>query len=145
MPQQKLMNMDNVRDQLQLTNMKKIEAEGFCPFCPEHMEKYHTPPILKRGNFWYVTPNMYPYPNSVHHFLFITNEHIENSTKLSSEAWGELQELQNWVIQEHGIEHGTFLMRSGDMSKTGSTVMHLHAQLIVGSGDDEKPVMTRVG
>jgi len=30
------------------------------------------------------------------------------------------------------------------MSKTGATVLHLHAQLVAGS-DPEKPVITRVG
>lgn len=139
------MNIDNARDALQIENMKKIEAEGFCPFCPEHMEKYHTPPILKIGTYWYVTPNMYPYKNAVHHFLFITNKHITDSKDLSPEAWAELQNHISWAMNEHQITNGTLLMRSGDMSKTGSTVLHLHAQLIVGSGKAEEPVMTRVG
>ena len=145
MADEQLLNFDNARDPVQVANMKKIEAEGFCPFCPEHMEKYHTPPILKRAEYWYVTPNMYPYENALHHFLFITNEHLSNSNELSKEAWLELQELTNWVITEYQIEAGTFLMRSGDMSKTGSSVLHLHGQLVVGTGDAEKPVMTRVG
>lgn len=145
MSTQKLMNMDNVRDELQLENMKKIEAEGFCPFCPEHMKKYHTPPILRTGTYWYVTPNMYPYKNAEHHFLFVTNEHITNSKDLSPLCWAELQEHLNWVMKEYGIGNGTLLMRSGDMSKTGSTVLHLHAQLVVGNGNPDTPVMTRVG
>ena len=139
------MNLDNARTALQIENMKKIEAEGFCPFCPENMQKYHTPPILKTGAYWYVTPNMYPYENSTHHFLFVTNEHISDSRKLLPEAWAELQALQNWVMAEHQITHGTLLMRSGDMSKTGSSVLHLHAQLVVSSGNPEKPDTTRIG
>lgn len=139
-----LMNIDNARNPLQIENMKKIEAEGFCPFCPEHMEKYHTPPILKRSKYWYVTPNMYPYENTSYQFLFVTNEHLSNSEDLSPGAWAELQEHVRWTLKEHDIEGGTLIMRSGDMKKTGSTVLHLHAQLIVGSHPD-KPVMTRVG
>ena len=124
--------------------MKKIAQEGFCPFCPEHMGKYHTPPIVKVGAHWYVTPNMYPYENTLHHLLIITNEHMADSKDLSPQAWAELQEHLNWAMQEYGIEGGTLLMRSGDMSKTGSSVLHLHAQLIVGS-DKDRPVITRVG
>lgn len=145
MSDQPLLNLDNARTALQIENMKKIEAEGFCPFCPENMQKYHTPPILKTGEHWYVTPNMYPYENATHHFLFVTNTHISDSRELPPEAWAELQILQNWVMAEHQITHGTLLMRSGDMSKTGSSVLHLHAQLVVGSGDPEKPVTTRIG
>jgi len=144
MSEDKLLNIDNARTALQIENMKKIEAEGFCPFCPEHMEKYHTPPILKSAKHWYVTMNMYPYENALHHFLFITNEHMSNSKNLSAEAWKELQEHVNWVMKEYDIDGGTLLMRSGDMNKTGSTVLHLHAQFIVGA-DKNTPVMTRVG
>lgn len=145
MAQEPLMNIGNARKPLQKQNMEKIAAEGFCPFCPEHVKKYHEPPILKTGAHWYVTPNMYPYDNTKHHFLFITNEHITDTSELSSLAWIELQELIQWLIKEQGIDSGTLLMRSGDMEKTGATVMHLHAQFIVGTGDASKPVLARVG
>ncbi len=144
MTDEKLMEIENARDPLQIENMKKIAEEGFCPFCPEHMKKYHTPPIIKTGTYWYVTPNMYPYENTLHHILIITNEHIANSKDLSPKAWAELQEHLNWAMKEYNIEGGTLLMRSGNMSKTGSSVLHLHAQLIGGS-DKDKPVITRVG
>lgn len=145
MANEPLMNIGNARKPLQRENMEKIQAEGFCPFCPEHMQKYHTPPILKTGAHWYVTPNMYPYDNTKHHFLFVTNEHLTNTSELAPEAWAEIQEHIAWLYKEYNIDGGTFLMRSGDMEKNGATVLHLHAQLIVGSGDKERPVLARVG
>ena len=90
MAEEPLMNIGNARTALQIENMKKIEQEGFCPFCPENMKKYHTPPILKTGTHWYVTPNMYPYDNTKHHFLFVTNEHITNTKDLSPAAYTPL-------------------------------------------------------
>jgi diadenosine tetraphosphate (Ap4A) HIT family hydrolase len=138
-----LLNIQNARNPLQIENMQKIAAEGFCPFCPEHMEKYHTPPILRRSRYWFVTPNMYPYEHSVTHLLFVTNRHISNSLELTVEEWADLQDNLKTVMTELNITHGTLLMRSGDMSKTGSTVLHLHAQLVVGDGTN--PVITRVG
>jgi len=141
----KLMNIDNARDALQIENMKKIEAEGFCPFCPENMEKYHTPPILKTGKYWYVTPNMYPYENTKHHFLFVTTQHLTNTTEVTAEAWTELHEHVEWLITEYKIESSTLLMRSGDMEKNGATVAHLHAQFVVGTGDKNKQVLVRIG
>ncbi len=143
MQDESLLNIQNARNPLQIKNMQKIEAEGICPFCPEHMEKYHTPPILRRGTHWYVTPNMYPYEHSIDHILFVTNRHVSNSFELSTDEWQELQQHINWAMQERGLTHGTLVMRSGDMSKTGSTVLHLHAQLVVGDGTN--PVITRVG
>jgi diadenosine tetraphosphate (Ap4A) HIT family hydrolase len=144
MAQEPLMNIGNARTELQVENMKKIEAEGFCPFCPENIEKYHTPPILRTKTHWYVTPNMYPYDNTKHHFLFITTAHITDTKELTAEAWAELGEHISWIIETYQIPNGTLLMRSGDMTKTGATVMHLHAQFIVGESKD-KPVMARVG
>lgn len=140
-----LMNIENARKPLQVENMKKIAAEGFCPFCPEHMQKYHEPPILKTGEHWYVTPNMYPYDNTIHHFLFITNEHLTDTKELSQAAWAELQEHITWLSKEYDIDGGTFLMRAGDMERNGATVLHLHAQFIVGKGDKDNPVLARVG
>lgn len=141
---QSLMNFKNVRNPVQMENMKRISEDGVCPFCPEYLKKYHTPPILKKGQFWTVTPNMYPYENTSHHFLFIVHEHISDSSELTPAMWSELQELIHWLIHEHAIDSGTFLMRSGDMSKTGGTVQHLHAQFVSGA-DPEKPVLIRVG
>lgn len=138
------LNIQNARVPLQAKNMERIEADGVCPFCIEHLKKYHIPPVVYDGNHWIVTPNMYPYENTAHHFLFITKKHIVNTDELSSEAWNELQVLTRWLIEAYGITSGTLLMRSGDMSKTGATVLHLHAQFIVGA-DPEKPVFTRVG
>lgn len=138
------MNLENARSPLQRENMQKIAEEGFCPFCPEHLKKYHEPPIVKQGVHWTVTPNMYPYENTGHQFLFITHEHITDSKDVTAEMWGELQEMVSWTMREYLIDAGTLLMRSGNMKKTGATVMHLHAQLIVGK-DPQKPVITRVG
>jgi len=138
-----LMNITNARRPLQIENMKKIAEGGFCPFCPEHMKKHHEPPILKTGEHWYVTPNMYPYEHTAHHFLIVTNEHLTDTRDISAEAWVELRELHNWITGEYDIEDNTLVLRSGT-SKTGATVLHLHAQIIVGS-DPDKPVITRVG
>lgn len=138
------MNIENAREPLQVSNMKRIAEDGVCPFCPEHLAKYHVPPIVNEGTYWLVTPNMYPYENTAHHFLFITKEHLTDSQKLSPEAWNELQTLSKWVIETYAISSGTLLMRSGNMNKTGATVLHLHAQFIVGN-DPTKPVITRVG
>ncbi len=138
------MNIENARVPLQVTNMNRIAEDGVCPFCPEHLKKYHVPPIVREGEYWLVTPNMYPYENTKHHYLFITKSHITNSKELSPEAWNELQNLTKWLIETYSIESGTLLMRSGDMSKTGATVLHLHVQFVVGS-DPSKPVITRVG
>lgn len=141
----KLVRVENGgRSQAYVEILTKINEDAVCPFCPEHLENYHKPPILKRGTYWTVTPNMYPYENTAHQFLFIVNEHITDSKNLTSDMWAELHTLIQWVITEYKITSGTLIMRSGDMSKTGATVFHLHAQFVVAE-DPTKPVLARVG
>lgn len=124
--------------------LTQIQKDAVCPFCTEHLKKYHKNPILKESDFWIVTTNMYPYENTSHHILFIVRRHIINTKDLTKEEWSELQTLTQWVMDELNITNGTFMLRSGDMSKTGASVKHLHAQFVVGS-DPHKPVITRVG
>ena len=139
-----LMNHANARKEEQRAVMAQIEADGVCSFCPEHMPKYHKHPIEKTGAHWYVTKNAWPYDNTAFHFLIVTNEHITDSSELTPEAWLELHELQKWIVETNGIQNGTLLLRTGDMNKTGSSVLHLHAHFIV-AADASVPVITRVG
>ena len=86
MKKQKLLDLSNARQAEQLAKMKKIIAEGVCPFCPKYLAKYHDFPIEKSGKFWSVTKNDYPYDGSALHYLFIyknsvfkpIHQHIEN-------------------------------------------------------------------
>jgi ATP adenylyltransferase len=125
----------------------KIGEDKVCPFCPEHLAKYHTNPILKTGEYWLVTDNLYPYSGAKHHVLFIHRSHIENATELSGAAWQELREHITWVVRERKIPGGSFLLRFGDTGYTGASVAHLHANLVSADGEDaaRKPITTRIG
>lgn len=118
--------------------LKKIESDKVCPFCANNLLNYHKHPILREGERWIVTTNMYPYKGSKHHFLFIHKEHI-NTFDMPVESFMELQQHVNWVVKENNIPGGTFMMRFGEL--TASTVTHLHAHLVT---PDSEPVITRI-
>lgn len=139
-----LLNHNNARHAEQKAVMAQIEADGVCSFCPEHMPTYHKHPIEKVGAHWYVTKNAWPYDHTAYHFLIVPNEHITDTSELSPEAWNELHTLQKWIVNEYNIANGTLMLRTGDMSKTGSSVLHLHAHFIVAANATD-PVITRVG
>lgn len=124
----------------------KIQQESVCPFCPDHLARYHEKPILEDRDYWLATENMYPYKGAENHLLFIHKDHIEDIAELDPEAWTELRALVMSICKARSIPGGTFMMRFGDTSRTGATVSHLHAQLISGSGEaSADPIITRVG
>ena len=125
----------------------QIDTDGVCPFCPKHLKKYHKKPIIKRGKYWLVTDNMYPYNGAKHHILFIHKKHIESLEDVSTPGFKELKDLIKKEVKRRRIKGATFLMRFGETSHTGASVSHLHANLI--SPDvkrkDRKPIMFRIG
>jgi len=125
--------------------MAKIEADGVCPFCAEHFTQYHPKPILKETDFWFVTTNMSPYEGTTLHFLFVYKPtHTNNPTDISSEAGAELFTLVSEITLEYKIPGGSFFMRFGEGGYNGSSVEHLHAQLIVGEQKSDTTESLRV-
>lgn len=112
--------------------MAKILAEGICPFCPKYLEKYHDNPIEKKGKWWSITRNDYPYEGSTLHYLFIYKRHIENASEISTPAFAELINHIKQLIKKYKLPAGSLVMRFGDSDYTSASVTHLHAHLIVG-------------
>ena len=137
-----LVHLRNARKGKYQKVISHIEKDGVCPFCAEHLHAYHKKPILRHGKHWLVTENMYPYKNTQMHFVLIHKQHIHSITGLSKEAWSELHKHLKWLLRRYNIPGGTALMRFGDHRYTGSSVTHLHAQLVVGKKG--KRVITRI-
>jgi len=129
--------------------IKKINMDGVCPFCPEHLKKYHKKPIVER-KYWWVTDNMYPYSPSKHHRLLIHKGHISHYNEIGIEAWIEMQEIINKETKDLNITGGAFIMRFGETRFTGGTVSHLHAHITQSDPDHEsydpkKGMVMRIG
>lgn len=123
----------NARTDEQKKLMQKIEADGVCPFCREYFLKYHPKPIIKETDSWFLTENMSPYEGTTKHFIFVYKpSHVISPTEITKESRAELFELIEWAITEYKIPGGTFFMRFGEGGYNGSSVEHLHAQMIVG-------------
>ncbi|OHA17599.1 MAG: hypothetical protein A3H57_04775 [Candidatus Taylorbacteria bacterium RIFCSPLOWO2_02_FULL_43_11] len=124
-------NTNNARSGDKYENViKEIAEHKVCPFCPEHIAKYHKNPILIEGTFWLATDNMYPYKPAKNHLIFIHKTHIENISEIVGEAWAEIHKMIGQIITDRKIPGGSFLMRFGDTAFTGASVTHLHAHLI---------------
>ena len=112
--------------------LAKIEEAGICPFCEEHLPKYHGKPILFGNAHWIVTENAWPYEGVRHQFVLIAREHIESAEVLPPEAWETLGRAYRRLVADYGLKGATLLLRTGMTEFTGASVAHLHAQVISG-------------
>lgn len=108
--------------------INKIAKDGVCPFCIEHLSKYHPNPIEER-EYWVITDNAYPYTPKKHHKLLISKVHIEHFNQLTEPMLDELEAIVQELNDKLGIEGGTFVMRYGNTKYTGASVTHLHSHL----------------
>lgn len=146
-----LFNMNRVREPEQKQVMERSIADGVCPFCEEHLEKYHPKPVLFKTKYWIVTENAWPYPLSKNHLLLIYRpKHISHSRDIEGDGWKDFKEIIERLEKEVGLGYGTFFMRFGDMQATGATVKHIHAQIVQSDPthkdyDPKKGLWTRIG
>ncbi len=140
-------DIDNARLDVQRKVMQDIDVAGHCPFCIENLEKYHTEPIIKKGTYWLVTKNQWPYEHTKVHYLLINLTHVEHISQLDSAAGVELIELAQWLSKEFGVVGGGLVMRFGDTNYSAGSVSHLHAQFIQPDIEQPgfKPVRVKLG
>lgn len=140
-------DLNNARKKEQIETMKKIIADGGCPFCHDFIDKekpaYHSNPILLETDYWVVTRNAWPYEHTREHLIFVIKRHILLPEEMKSDEILDLWNIIEKIKKELKITHSTFLMRSDSTGMTGATVQHLHVQLVV--AESEKPVITRIG
>ncbi|NLG06085.1 MAG: HIT family protein [Candidatus Pacebacteria bacterium] len=140
-------NLANAREEEQKSVMSDIADAKHCPFCREHLAKYHQQTILREGKFWIVTTNQWPYKNTKHHFLLIYKVHATDLSDLSPAAGQELFELVAEMERAYAIKGGGLAMRFGDTDYSAGTISHIHVQLIEPdiTNPDFVPVRIKIG
>lgn len=134
-----LFEMRHTRVPAQRERMEKCIELDICPFCWENLNEWHDAPVIMKGDFWAITANDHPYEGKVakFHFLAIYKYHISSITEIASGAGEELLALFSEIQRKYGIQGATIIMRNGDMTYTGASVFHLHAQIMSGVSLDE--------
>ena len=135
-----VVDTDNTFSPKYRETLKEIEKDGNCPapFCKDEAP-YHTHPIELKLKYWKITRNSFNYQNAKHAFLLVLNEHEVNFPNISREAFAELQDTINYLIETYDLEGYTLLWRMGDSEHTGASVQHLHAHLVCGYKRPNKP------
>jgi diadenosine tetraphosphate (Ap4A) HIT family hydrolase len=141
------LDLKNARSKEYADAMKKIITDEVCPFCHDFVEKaipaYHPNPIIVENDSWVATRNGWPYANTKEHLIFVIKRHIYTPEEMTEKEMLDFWDIVKQSKQQLEITHSTIFMRSASTGKTGATVRHLHAQMVVSSG--EGPIVTAIG
>jgi diadenosine tetraphosphate (Ap4A) HIT family hydrolase len=122
--------MEHARSEEQRSVMEQIKLDGVCPFCPEHISRYHTHPIQVEEH-WLWTLSRWPYKSTALHIMVISRAHAENLGDLPDGAGDELLTILKQLETDRNISSGAAFIRFGDPQYNGGSVRHLHVHMIV--------------
>jgi len=140
-----LYNFDAARSQPQREEMERLDREGVCLFCPEHIHRAKNP-IEIETEHWMVKKNDFPYKNTSLHLVLIPKTHVPTIAELPPEAQSEFMPLVVKCETVYQLGSYALAMRSGDMRYNGGSIEHLHAHIIAGDVEspDHQPVRVKV-
>ncbi len=125
--------LGNARGEEQREYMRRLEAEGVCIFCPEHLAEAQD--VLHRTAHWTVTPNRFPYAGTRLHLMLVPREHVADLLDLSPAAQQDFWIALRWIRDEHALTYYGLGARNGECRHTGGTIEHVHVHVIVGDPD----------
>ena len=131
--------LGNARNDAQHAEMRQLEADGVCIFCPDHLASSRR--VVHRTTHWTVTPNDYPYRGTQVHYLLVPDEHVDDMTKLSAAARQDFWTALAWATD--GLDYYGIAIRNGDARYTGGTIEHVHVHVVQGDPDSE-PVRVKL-
>lgn len=133
--------LGNARNDEQLAQMRRLEADGVCLFCPPNLGNGKR--LLHRTEHWSVTPNEFPYRGTRLHVMLVPDEHVTDMADLSSTAQQDFWAALTWVRDHYRLAHYGLAVRNGQSEFTGGTIRHLHIHVLQGDPGKE-PVRVKL-
>lgn len=130
-----LYNIDAARTEDQKNEMKRLDEEGICLFCPDNIYKSENP-LEFETKYWMVKKNDYPYKGTKHHVLLIPKVHAASVSELPAEVQTEFLPVVSRCETLYKLGSYAIAMRSGDMHYNGGSIEHLHAHMFSADLDD---------
>ena len=132
--------LDNARSKDQYDEMVRLEAEGVCIFCPEHVEAPGGKEVFLENRLWWLMKNDYPYPGTLQHMLLVPKDHVASLTEISEASQRAYWDILQKTAKKYGSEYFVLASRNGNPRGTGATIVHLHMQFIVADPNSDVPV-----
>jgi diadenosine tetraphosphate (Ap4A) HIT family hydrolase len=134
--------LGNARHDEQIRQMRQLEAEGVCLFCPPNLEREQR--VVHRSEHWSVTPNEFPYRGTAVHLLLVPDEHVTDLADLSPTVHQDFWAALRWARDEYRLEHYGLAARNGASEFTGGTIRHVHVHLLQGDPESPEPVRVKL-
>jgi ATP adenylyltransferase len=134
-----LYHLQAARSDSQRRRMERLEEEGVCVFCREHVPEEDREPLMLCGEHWYVSANRYPYAGTSAHYLIVSHLHVASFDELPDDAGAELWAIKRRLKARLDAPAVATVERSGDMRYNGGSVAHLHVHFVA---LDEQPSST---
>lgn len=136
--------LGNHRSADQLAEMRRLEAEGTCIFCPPELD--NPDEVRRRLEHWVIRPNAYPYRGAKLHLLLVPRAHVTDLLDLDGDALAEFWDAARWIRDTYQLDFYGLGARCGDCAYTGGTIAHAHVHFIVGDVEaaDHTPVRLKL-
>ena len=106
------LDIDNARWPDQIATMRRSLDNHESPFLLENLPKYHHLPVIKKGQFWYITANQWPYDHTRNHYLIISRAYWTRLEDITPEASQELITLAQWLKKGSIVPAGPYVFVS---------------------------------
>lgn len=125
----RLVEAKTARNPKYKAHLRRIQANGICPFC-QNGETYQTQPVIYENANWWISRNAHPLNGTSEHLIIVPKRHLRYSRQLSTLEWNDFHTLLDWIKNNLSMKGTVFYWREGEMLVTGATVAHLHIQAI---------------
>jgi diadenosine tetraphosphate (Ap4A) HIT family hydrolase len=136
--------LENYRTAEQLAQMRQLEAQGVCLFCPDGLASQARQQVVLQTRRWTVTPNEFPYPGAVLHLLLVPGQHAADLLDLDEDTRQDFWTALASVRDRYDLGYYGLGVRNGDCRFTGGTIRHVHAHVMVGDADPENVAIVRM-
>lgn len=123
----------NARHQSQLDIMMSMESKGIDPMDPNYVNQ----DILYMTDYWFISPNRFPYEGAEHQILVVSRYPIYRIEDMSEEMWLDLQNIWLDLEEEYNLSGGALCFRFGDQSLSGASLKRIHCHIIVPKQDEK--------
>lgn len=143
-PDWRLYAFEAARGGEQLRRMERLEAEGVCSFCLEHVTTKQSEPVEFEGEHWYVKRNDFAYAGTAAHYMIVARRHVTAFEELPDAAGAELWAFKRRLAAKLEPLATATVERSGDIRLNGGSVAHLHTHFVALGRAPRKTVRFRV-
>jgi dihydrofolate reductase/diadenosine tetraphosphate (Ap4A) HIT family hydrolase len=139
--QSPLYNHSAARTDEQRAEMERLEQAIECHFC----FRDRADEIILENAHWLVVKNTFPYANTALHLLVVPKKHYLSLSEMPDEFRQSYLEIVATVEGHFELKAYSHFMRVGTMARTGASIAHLHAHIIVGNPDaQDEPVRVKL-